>query len=148
MAGRILVHRLHAQVAQLQVNAIQTWYGAVINLAACDTRRAYPRQNQILNVFWDGRILCRRNNGGGHILPPMKEPPRHMDGAEHALLRTKQMYYVGRNKAGRLLVHRLHAQVAQLQVNAIQTWYGAVINDEELILKEFEELYASLYAVE
>ncbi|KAJ1136449.1 hypothetical protein NDU88_002866 [Pleurodeles waltl] len=53
-----------------------------------------------------------------------------MDGVEHALLCTKHMYYVGGNKARRLLAHRLRAQVAQCQMNAIRAQCGAVINDE------------------
>ncbi|KAJ1216177.1 hypothetical protein NDU88_003783 [Pleurodeles waltl] len=64
-----------------------------------------------------------------------------MDGAEYALLRSKQMYYVGGNEAGRLLAHQLQAQVVQCLVNSLQTLGGAITTDDALILKEFEDFY-------
>ncbi|KAJ1083360.1 hypothetical protein NDU88_003519 [Pleurodeles waltl] len=42
-----------------------------------------------------------------------------IDAAEHAMLCTKQMYYVGENKVGRLLAHRLRAQAVQCRVTEI-----------------------------
>ncbi|KAJ1203051.1 hypothetical protein NDU88_006846 [Pleurodeles waltl] len=60
-----------------------------------------------------------------------------MDVAEHAMLRTKQMYYVGGDKAGRLRAHRLRAQATQCRVNEIQTQNGATVTKDGLILQEF-----------
>ncbi|KAJ1211264.1 hypothetical protein NDU88_006625 [Pleurodeles waltl] len=70
------------------------------------------------------------------------------DNAEYALLRTKQRYYVGGRRVGRLLAHRLHAQAVQQQLNAIQTRTGTVTSNKGLILKEFEMFFASGYTAE
>ncbi|KAJ1213659.1 hypothetical protein NDU88_001291 [Pleurodeles waltl] len=52
------------------------------------------------------------------------------------------------NRAGLLLACRLRAQMAQRRVNAIQTQFGTVTNNEGLILKQFEVFYAYLYTAE
>ncbi|KAJ1132238.1 hypothetical protein NDU88_010565 [Pleurodeles waltl] len=66
--------------------------------------------------------------------------------AEHAMLRTKQIYYVEGNKSGLHLAHQLLAQTNQSRVKVIQTQNGVVTTTEGLILQEFEKFYTSLYA--
>ncbi|KAJ1167781.1 hypothetical protein NDU88_008170 [Pleurodeles waltl] len=60
------------------------------------------------------------------------------DKVEYALLRTKQKFYAGGNRAGRLLAHRLHKQAAERQVAELRLPDGTLTCQEELIRQQFE----------
>ncbi|KAJ1106246.1 hypothetical protein NDU88_003649 [Pleurodeles waltl] len=64
------------------------------------------------------------------------------------LLRTKQRYYTGGDRAGRLLAQRLWVQVAGWRVAKLQLLDGTRTCREEQIVTQFKQFYSDLYAEE
>ncbi|KAJ1082995.1 hypothetical protein NDU88_003156 [Pleurodeles waltl] len=67
------------------------------------------------------------------------------DKAVYALLRTKQKFYAGKNRAGCLLAHRLRTQARERRVAELWLPDGTLICQEELIHQQFERFYSDLY---
>ena len=70
------------------------------------------------------------------------------DVAEYALLRTKQRYHVGGNRAGRLLAQKLRAQTAQRHISEIKSKTGPMVYTDSEIGEEFRAYYADLYTTD
>ncbi|KAJ1138501.1 hypothetical protein NDU88_004884 [Pleurodeles waltl] len=69
-----------------------------------------------------------------------------MDRAQYALLLVKYKYYAEGNKAGCFLAQHLRSQAVQWRVEKFRLVDGTLTCQEELITKEFESFYATLYA--
>ncbi|KAJ1130365.1 hypothetical protein NDU88_008718 [Pleurodeles waltl] len=63
------------------------------------------------------------------------------DRMEYALLRTKQKFYTGGDKAGCLLVPHLGMQTASRRVVEVHLPDGTLTCQEALILQQFERIY-------
>ncbi|KAJ1217494.1 hypothetical protein NDU88_005088 [Pleurodeles waltl] len=59
------------------------------------------------------------------------------DKAEYALLRTKQKFYTGENRAGRLPPHRLRTKATERRVGELRLPDGTLTCQEELIRQQF-----------
>ncbi|KAJ1163977.1 hypothetical protein NDU88_004424 [Pleurodeles waltl] len=70
------------------------------------------------------------------------------DRAEYALLRTKQKYYTGGDRTGRLLAQQLQAQTAGRRVAELQLPDGTQTCGDEQIVTQFEHFYSDLSAAE
>ncbi|KAJ1156641.1 hypothetical protein NDU88_009359 [Pleurodeles waltl] len=68
--------------------------------------------------------------------------------AEYALLRTKQRYDAGGDRAGHLLAHRLRVQAVGRWVVELQLSDGTRTCREEQIIAQFEQFYSDLYTEE
>ncbi|KAJ1197663.1 hypothetical protein NDU88_001519 [Pleurodeles waltl] len=68
--------------------------------------------------------------------------------AEYAVLRTKQKFYTGGNRAGRLFALRLHIQATECRVAELRLPDGTLTCREEPIRQQFERFYADLYSAE
>ncbi|KAJ1096679.1 hypothetical protein NDU88_001812 [Pleurodeles waltl] len=73
-----------------------------------------------------------------------------MDRAMYALIRTKQKFCVGSNKAGCLLAHPLRAQTTQRRVKALMGQRGQCIDHNDQIVQAFayDQLYTAVPLVE
>ncbi|KAJ1130198.1 hypothetical protein NDU88_008554 [Pleurodeles waltl] len=65
------------------------------------------------------------------------------DKAEYALLCTKQRFYTGGNRAGRLLAHRLRTQATEHRVAELKLSDGTLTCQEEPIRQQFERFYST-----
>ncbi|KAJ1083844.1 hypothetical protein NDU88_003999 [Pleurodeles waltl] len=70
------------------------------------------------------------------------------DKPAYALLRTKQKFYTGGNKAGRLRAHRLRTQATERRVAEQRLPYETLSCQDELIRLQFERFYSDLYSAE
>ena len=69
-----------------------------------------------------------------------------LDSAEYALLHIKQRYYIGGNKAGRMLANKLRAKTMQQGVSALRGLNGALLHSDADIAAEFGRFYADIYS--
>ncbi|KAJ1083081.1 hypothetical protein NDU88_003241 [Pleurodeles waltl] len=70
------------------------------------------------------------------------------DKAAYALLRTKQRFYTGENKAGQLLAHRLRTQATKHRVAELRLPDDTLSCQDEAIRLQFEQFYSDLYSTE
>ncbi|KAJ1210572.1 hypothetical protein NDU88_005934 [Pleurodeles waltl] len=91
-----------------------------------------------------GSLAVRRR------LTALRKQLRALDGdrADNALLWTKQTFYVGGDKAGRLLVHRLRMQATSRRVTEVHLPDGTLTSQKALILQQFKRFYSELYSTE
>ncbi|KAJ1129149.1 hypothetical protein NDU88_007520 [Pleurodeles waltl] len=61
--------------------------------------------------------------------------------AEYAVVRLKHKYYIGSNKCGKLLAHRLRAQRAASMIKVVCSPSGAEARTSDQIAEAFAEFY-------